>query len=146
MVDYLTARAEYSDGNWQQAVDLLSKARTKAADAPDLAKEIDFWLGRSYQKQGKADNAIQAYRRAIAIDPQYTAARLMLAEALSRQGQDDQSLEQYRAAMGATPDVALQAARVAVQRNLKLAPADRNWADSRGHARSAGAGHARQTG
>ena len=54
------------------------------AETPELAKEIEYWLGKSYQHQQKFDLELQAYRRALVIDPLYKPARLGLADALRR--------------------------------------------------------------
>ncbi|MHB8861488.1 MAG: tetratricopeptide repeat protein [Pirellulaceae bacterium] len=127
LVNYLAARVEYADGQWHKVVKLLADASTQAADAPDLVKEMEYWLGRSYQNLQKTDLEMQAYRRALVIDPLYTPARLMLADALRRQGQWDLAMEQYRAGPAATPENVLLAVQVQLQKNLSLPPAQRNW-------------------
>ncbi|MHB0960781.1 MAG: tetratricopeptide repeat protein [Pirellulaceae bacterium] len=127
LVNYLSARVEFADGQWHKVVQLLADANSQAAEAPDLVKEMEYWLGRSYQNLQQTDLEMQAYRRALVIDPQYTPARLMLADALRRQGQWDLALEQYRAEPATTPENALLALQVQLQKNLSLPPAQRNW-------------------
>jgi tetratricopeptide (TPR) repeat protein len=127
VVDYYTGRIEYTDGNWTDAVRRLNSASSQVADEPDLAKRIEYWLGRAYQQQQKAEEEIRAYRRALVIDPQYRPARLMLADALRRSGQWDQALEQYRSGLPGTPNSQLLIAQVELQRQRSMPPSQRNW-------------------
>ena len=53
---------------------------------------------------GKIDAAIEAFRRAISIDPQYAAAHHNLGILLRRQGQFDEAIESYTRATAIQPD------------------------------------------
>ena len=127
LVEYFDGRASFLEGNWQAAVDFFTKARTRAAESPDLAREVDYWLGRSYQEQGNEAEEIAAYRRALVVDPTFVAARLTLGDALCRQGREDQAMEQFLAASDGVPEAALKAVQAAVRRNSKLPASTRNW-------------------
>ena len=57
--------------------------------------------------QGKLDEAIAAYLRAIASDPDYARAHNNLGVVLERQGKADQAIAEYRRAIAINPDYAL---------------------------------------
>jgi predicted Zn-dependent protease len=57
---------------------------------------LRFSLGNEYMKAGRADVAIGHLRRAVEIDPGYTAAWKALGRALVDSGQADEALAAYR--------------------------------------------------
>jgi len=57
---------------------------------------LRFSLGNEYLKAGRADVAIGHLRRAVEIDPGYTAAWKALGRALADSGQADEALAAYR--------------------------------------------------
>ena len=62
--------------------------------------EAHFNLGNTLMGQGKLDEAIAAYRRAIGIKPDYAAAYTTLGIALAGQGKFDEAVAAYRRAIG----------------------------------------------
>jgi protein O-GlcNAc transferase len=68
--------------------------------------EGHFNLGNALMGQGKLDEAIAAYRRAIRIKPDYAAAHTTLGIALAGQGRLDEAIAAYRRAIGIKPDLA----------------------------------------
>ncbi len=64
-------------------------------------------LGRCLEQQGRADDAIVAYRRATRADPGLAAARNSLALALERRGETDRAIAEYRLTLAYEPDYAL---------------------------------------
>jgi predicted O-linked N-acetylglucosamine transferase (SPINDLY family) len=68
--------------------------------------EAHFNLGNALMGQGKLDEAIVAYRRAIEIKPDYAAAYTTLGIALAGQGKLDEAIAAYRRAIGIKPDLA----------------------------------------
>ena len=60
--------------------------------------------GEQLAGEGKIDAAIEAFRRAISIDPQYAAAHHNLGILLRRQGQFDEAIESYTRATAIQPD------------------------------------------
>lgn len=129
LTEYLAARVDYAQGEWPNAVTLLTNARLKAVGSPDLLKEIEFWLGQARLKTGEDVAAAEAFRRAVVIDSTFTAARLALAETLERLGSQDEAVLQYRVALGDTPEAALQALRVEVRQHFRLPRSVQNWSD-----------------
>jgi len=53
-------------------------------------------LGASLLQQGKLEEAIAEFRKAVELDPKYTAAHLHLGYAYDRKGQVDEAIAQYR--------------------------------------------------
>jgi Tfp pilus assembly protein PilF len=58
---------------------------------------LRFSLGNEYLKAGNATSAADHLARAVAIDPQYTAAWKLYGNALARVGRPSEALVAYRA-------------------------------------------------
>lgn len=68
----------------------------KNSDDDETSAEIEFELGKLYEKVNDIDNAITAYRQVFDYSPSYDtqySARLELGKALRQSGQNDQALE-----------------------------------------------------
>jgi Tfp pilus assembly protein PilF len=61
-------------------------------------------LGIAFWKQGKQDDAIAEYRKAIAITPQYADIHFFLANALLVQGKSIEAADEYRTTLALRPD------------------------------------------
>ena len=61
-------------------------------------------LGLAMAQQGRLDEAIVQYRRALGIEPGLAAARFNLALALKRQGGNAQAREEFEAILRSTPE------------------------------------------
>lgn len=61
-------------------------------------------LGASLLQQGKMDEAIAEFQKAVDLDPKYAAAHLNLAYAYDRQGQLDMALAQYQKVIDLQPE------------------------------------------
>ena len=61
-------------------------------------------IGVLRHEQGKLDQAIDAYRKAIAINPNYFEGYSNLGVALKEQGNLDQAIDSYRQAITINPD------------------------------------------
>ncbi len=73
-----------------------SKEFLKTSDDDETNAEIEFELGKLYEKVNDNENAITAYRQVFEYSPSYEtqySARLELGKALRRSGQNDQALE-----------------------------------------------------
>lgn len=68
---YLLATARYGSADMQGAVDACRKALTYREDRPD----IHVTLGSSLFALGKTDEAVAAYQRALAVDPDFPDAQ-----------------------------------------------------------------------
>jgi predicted CXXCH cytochrome family protein len=63
-------------------------------------------LGNLYLRQGKIDEAIVAYQRAITLDPLFVGAYANLADAYRQQKRDDEGEKQLRKGLSLIPDAA----------------------------------------
>jgi len=70
------------------------------------AAVLHYGLGIELQSQGKIDEAINRYRRAIEIRPYYAEAHYNLATALKSQENIDEAMSHYRQAIRIKPDYA----------------------------------------
>ena len=60
-------------------------------------------LGYVLARQGRADEAIAEFRKAIDIDPNFTPAYNNLADALAQQGKLEEAAEYYRRSLAEKP-------------------------------------------
>jgi tetratricopeptide (TPR) repeat protein len=76
--DYYLARKKLADKNWYQAANDLNRLRPRVADDPNSwplnLVDIDFYLGLSYENQGKRDLARDQYQLVLDSDPENSAA------------------------------------------------------------------------
>src|SRR5512138_3340498 len=63
-----------------------------------------YRLGRYYQGQNRMDQAIAAYRKALAIDPRFSEAHNALGTIYALQGKYDGALAEFNLALAATPN------------------------------------------
>ncbi len=130
-VGYLQARSELAQENWLAARQHFEKVAPMASAWPDLSKRIDFYLGQCYRELGDADRQLTAYRRAVTGDPFWVPARHGLAQALLAVGRMEEALEELRVMMstsGAPATGWVQLTGLTILKNLRLDPADRDWA------------------
>ena len=84
--------------------------------------ETSNGLGYVLARQGRPDEAIAEFRKAIEADPQFTPAYTNLAQALAAQGRLEEAAEYYRRALAQQPNPAVQNALDAVLRQLESGP------------------------
>jgi len=65
-----------------------------------------FDLGRALKEQGKLEAAVETYRRALSIRPDYPEAHYNLGNAFKELGRLDEAVSSYRKAISARPDFA----------------------------------------
>ncbi|MEN6405152.1 MAG: tetratricopeptide repeat protein [Thermoguttaceae bacterium] len=133
LVDYLKARVEYTKGHWLTArsgFENIRPALTMLNKGRDLLKQVDVWIGNCYGQVGNRDRQLQAYRRALNIDPFYGPARLGVTDVLMATGSVDDAIREYdqlakagRLSAGAL----IPMARMLILQNLHKPDAQRNW-------------------
>ena len=77
-----------------------------SALAPDEFRWV-YLLGDVRVEQGRIDQGIEHFRRALGIDPDYVPAKVKLADALLKKGELAESEQFYAEATAAAPDSAL---------------------------------------
>ena len=60
-------------------------------------------LGASLLQQGKVDEAVAEFQKAVVLDPKYTAAHLNLGYAYDRQGRPEEAMAQYQKVIALEP-------------------------------------------
>lgn len=98
---FLTQTFIHSAEKLTAAGDLLGAARdyVRAGEVSPLFPDIRFSLGRTYEALDRVDDAIEQYRQAIAINPNYDHARTALAFCLLRAGRDVEAIEAFDAVL-----------------------------------------------
>ena len=80
------------------------RPRTTRTSPITTTKPTDANLGIALRKQGQLDQAIENYRKAIQVDPEYAYAYNNLGLALDDQGQLDQAIENFQKAIQIDPE------------------------------------------
>ncbi|HYO07793.1 MAG TPA: tetratricopeptide repeat protein [Tepidisphaeraceae bacterium] len=104
---YEPARAHFSRAieGLTGAAGAAGTARDAAAGAAILADAYDA-LGTLHYQAGRLDDALAAYRRALAVEPRHAACQNNLALALAALGRHEEALPHYLASIAARPDSA----------------------------------------
>ncbi len=129
-VDLLEARALTLEGSRLQAVALLEHARPLLAQSPDqagLVIQADFLLAQLYGQLGNPDRQIAAARRVLSANPRATAARLLLARALTQLGRDREAIEAYRRTGLDVVEARVAALRLQIRQAQSLPEDRRPW-------------------
>lgn len=129
-LNYLQARLLMSKGEWSIAAPLLEAARTELAGVPVRAARAAHALGQCHDRLGNTDQAVDAYQKAVALNPRRIASRVALAAALTNARRIDEAIaecEKIAAAPDAPGGGAVLLARGLILRNLRLPPQRQNW-------------------
>ncbi|NUQ62051.1 MAG: tetratricopeptide repeat protein, partial [Pirellulales bacterium] len=132
LVQFLQGLQAYQEQRWLAARDALDHARARLEAFPDLARQAEYHLAECYAQLGQRDQQLAACRRAIAIDRNFTAARLKTAELLLAAGEVDEALALHRETMQAEKPAAgarLLWARLLLADNLRRNPSQRDWTE-----------------
>lgn len=73
---------------------LTANLEAMLARGPDTAL-LRYGLGGEYLKAGQPDKAIEHLRKAVTLDPKYSAAWKLLGKALAEAGRTDEAIKAY---------------------------------------------------
>lgn len=73
---------------------LSEKLEQLVASGQDSAL-LRYGLGNEYLKAGRFDNAAEQLRRAVVLDPRYSAAWKLLGQALAAAGRTNEAVQAY---------------------------------------------------
>jgi tetratricopeptide (TPR) repeat protein len=82
----------------------LGTSREERVVRPEASSEYDFLVGRQFEFDGKVDEALAAYERAIAKDPQSALLLRTTSELLARNGRVEEALPYAERAFEIAPD------------------------------------------
>jgi tetratricopeptide (TPR) repeat protein len=110
IVDLSAALRLYGLGEYQKAADLLLQRSRQAAPTP----ESTLWLGKSYYRLRRWDDAIHHFERAVSLEPSGSLYHLWLGRACGRKaehvplfmafGHARRLLKEFEAAVHLSPD------------------------------------------
>jgi tetratricopeptide (TPR) repeat protein len=129
-LSYLDGRMEFCQGHWLTAKNALEKIRPALSDFPAQQKMADFCIGVCYGKMENYDQQLLAFRRAVAIDPNFVPAHAGIAEVLLAAGQTSGAIEEYWQVVKsdrASAESWTNLASMLVLKNSHMDPADRDW-------------------
>jgi tetratricopeptide (TPR) repeat protein len=127
VVSDLRGQLLIAGGKWSEAAILLEKLRGQVAADPDAAAQVDLLLGRCYEKLAEPDQALTAYRHALANQAGLLEAQLGAAAALADLKKFDEAIREYQALLPREPTVGPLLARLLVLDNLRRDPANQDW-------------------
>jgi Tfp pilus assembly protein PilF len=93
--DYLKGRLLVQERRWGEAVTLLEQVRPTFGDQPDLAGQINNYLGRCYEHLVQPGQQLSAYQRLLQADPTSVTAKLGMAQAEGAMGHLDSALKLF---------------------------------------------------
>jgi Tfp pilus assembly protein PilF len=93
--DYLRARLLVQDRRWSEAVGLLEQVRPTLGSQPDLAKQINLYLGQCYEQLVEPGQMLNAYERLLEVEPNSIAAQLGVAQAEWSMGRLEKAADKY---------------------------------------------------
>ncbi|HZZ77734.1 MAG TPA: tetratricopeptide repeat protein, partial [Gemmataceae bacterium] len=102
--DYLHARLQMLRGRWFESAQAFEKLRPVMKGTPELAYQIDIYLGTCYEQMDEPTLQLAAYERAVETDPTSTAARRGLANARWAMGQTAEALQIYQELVSGAKD------------------------------------------
>jgi tetratricopeptide (TPR) repeat protein len=111
-ISYLTlfvlGMVDYEEGNLESAIERFSRALVHAQDPVSAVDQhhIHFFRGKAYQSQGKYEQAIADYTKAIELDPEYTYAYISRGIAYADQEDYDQAIADYNQSIELDPKLA----------------------------------------
>ena len=129
LLKYLDARIKAAESNWIEAAAELEAIYPLLVGKSALAYQSALLLGRCYERLGDIDRRYDAFRRAVALEPQATAGQLGRAETLAVMGRHDEAIRSYRNLMGKAPTVAPALGRLLILRNLDRPAEQRDWGE-----------------
>lgn len=101
---YLTGVAYYEMGNYGEALSNLQKAASiKGAFAEQLAPIYEE-IGKTYSAIGKSVNAVDAYKKALAYQPEAADIIFLLAQEYERLGDKQRAVKAYKGVLSYLPD------------------------------------------
>lgn len=84
-----------------------SNRKQEVPTPPRILPETNYAAGRIFEQQGSPEKAIEQYRKAIAVNHEYTAAYARLGLMLSITGQHEESVKAFSRAVELKPDSAI---------------------------------------
>jgi tetratricopeptide (TPR) repeat protein len=130
IVRYFTARLRITESKWAEATRELEAVEGELKRWPQLYKDAQFRLAQCYSRLGRDDWTVGAYRAALQVDADWTAARVGLAQTLRTLGRTDEAIVELRRLQqrpDAPPQVNQELLRLTIQKTLSLPSNERNW-------------------
>ena len=108
------AEAYWRAGDKEKSLD----ASVRCRDFDPMSGELNYFLGRAYERAGKPGEARAAYKEALRVEPPHVDTRVALAGMLLREGQPKAALDVISVSVPVNPDNAdvLLMAGIAYQR------------------------------
>ena len=101
--EYVQARSAYEEGNYQQAISLLSSYIYKTQNEARREARSYRLLGLSYERLGQTDRAMEVYSEALEFHPEYVPLLLEAARLYQENGLITRSIELYERALAEEP-------------------------------------------
>lgn len=94
------AEAYWRAGDKEKSLD----ASVRCRDFDPLSGELNYYLGRAFERANRPADAKQAYLDALKVEPPHVDTRVSLAGMLLREGRNREALDVIRVALPVNPD------------------------------------------
>ncbi len=136
-VAYLEAGLLCAQGKWAPALQALEKLRLDLAgsanmrrqsDFSSLQRQVEFWIAHCYHHSNNTDREIDAYQRALLIDPRFVQAHVMLSNIYMTLNKPDLATAELRQAAPYMGGAALlPLAKMLIFKNQRMKASKRDW-------------------
>ncbi len=117
LVDYLECRLLFDERRWSDAIDRLNVVRPTLGEWPELARDVNLWLGLSYGALGRYEDQLAACQSAAEDNPLWAPAQLGIAQALAAL-QHDQAADEALERIMKLPNAPAEARALLIRRKL----------------------------
>src|SRR5262249_40317950 len=98
-VEYLQARSLMQQGRWAEAVKVLEAIRPRLKATPELAREVELYVGQCYGRLDEPAAEVKAIMGVIEKEPTSVSARLRLVDLHWASGRTEAAIAGYRQIM-----------------------------------------------
>ncbi len=95
-LDYLHARRFILQGQWSEAARVLERTRPQLETSPELARQVDQFLGQCYEQLAEPGRQLDVLKRVVQAHPTSAPARLRLIAAHQAAGRVEDAVAEYR--------------------------------------------------
>jgi Tfp pilus assembly protein PilF len=126
---YLEAFMTYGQKKWAESIRKFEKTLPDLVAVPGLQRSALFNIGQAYERIASPEPALSAYRRALALTPEWTTGHLRVASVLASIGRVDEAIREYRTLPINTPGVRPALVSLRIFQNSRLPADQRRWDD-----------------
>jgi tetratricopeptide (TPR) repeat protein len=135
VVDLIEGQVRVAQGRWTEALGALKRVEGGLSELPQAARrplrlQAELLIARCHGERSEPWRELEAFERALELDPASLPARLGRARALEALGRTDAALEAFASLVEEAPRAAIDVARLMVARTSALSEPRRRWKET----------------